>query len=449
MNLPIKSLNFLLIFCCFSVTAQNNSKVIITAVKDVKMDANTSYIYCSSMEIMWNELRLLLNETPKPCDENELIQKLNHAVPSNYQSPLEEQFVVAQAGLVKDSIVEKIDNELTEKFQTQSDLSPMISPEAVVAFAYLKRNVEFKRNLDDEFNAELFNNIMKVDYFGIDEGDPSRKRKDVFIHDFKNVDDFIIEIKCKDSLDEIYFAKVEPSRTLLKTYELMMRRINSNHLERFSGSDILKIPYMKFDTTASFSELTGVMLCNDKLNHKSFQEVQQRISLDLNDQGIKLISSAMQILDFADFERPPPRVLAFNKPFLMVMKRKGLEEPYFLYWVNGTEFMRDYVLKYRNIDENELIVVGKWQYSKLILFNGEEQDKIQENDFIEFFENGTFKMQNELIGEWSFNPIELTIQIKFLNSIYRNHKVTWKLDEINTERFVNGGKTKSVYEKTK
>ena len=39
-------------------------------------------------------------------------------------------------------------------------------------------------------------------------------------------------------------------------------------------------------------------------------------------------------------ERPTPKKLIFDKPFLLVFKKKEFENPYFMAWINNSELMK-------------------------------------------------------------------------------------------------------------
>lgn len=428
--------------------AQNNQSVTIVPTTSTALDSNSSYIYSATMEMMWFELSQYLNGTPQPIESNTTIDKLNASISNNYQAPIESKFVVARSGLIKDSILQEIQSELNEKFNSQWTPPTSISSDALISYSYLKRDVQFKRVLDDEFNNEPFNESINIDYFGVDLGDPERERKDLIIHDYKGIDDFVIQIKCRDSLDEIYFAKIIPGATLQETYESAIARIQLKNSEFFDGNDILKIPYIKFDNTTNYEDIEGAVLSNESIKGKSFQSVSQRICFDLNPQGIKLKSMAASIIDFADFDNPiPPRILSFDTPFLLIMKRKNSNAPYFLYWVSGTEFMRSYQLTYRTIEASEKVVVGKWRHAEQ---NSISIDWIKESNFVEFFDDGTFNMVrngNERKGEWKYDASTNSIELNYLHSIVRRNVNIWELDEINSTQMIHRGNSNLVYEK--
>ena len=109
-------MRLLLIFILisFSGSSQRNTSVRIVPTTNVSLDSSTSYIYCATMDLMWNKLSQYLGEKPKPSVENATIEILNQSVFENYQAPIEDSFVVAHTGLVKDSIVQRIILSLNE-----------------------------------------------------------------------------------------------------------------------------------------------------------------------------------------------------------------------------------------------------------------------------------------------------------------------------------------------
>lgn len=418
--------------------SQQSTSILATPEVPLTGDSTSSYIYCATMEIMWDEFSHYLGETPKLLGSTRTIELLNQSISENYQRPIEEQFVVAKAGRISNEIIEAIDLELEQKFHTTWQPPAPQSNEALLAYAHLKKDVKFKSTLDEEFYEESFNNEVNVDYFGIKLGDPTRTRKDVFIHDFKDFDDFIVQIKCKDSLDEIYFAKIPSESTLSEMYESVMDRIKTGKTDYFTGNDILKIPFIDFDTTKRYQEFEDIQLDNELVGGLSFLSVRQKISFDLNSQGIKLESSVASIIDLADFDYElRPRVFVFNDPFLIIMKRKNSNQPYFLYWVANTDFMRSYITTTREIEVSETPFVGTWKFEKYALVNGVEHP-FSDRQFITFRSNGTCSIVRSSgiqDGMWKFEDDE--IRIKYVASRKsEKYDHIWKIAEISDEQFI-------------
>lgn len=431
--------------------SQQSTSIIATPTVPLTGDSSTSYIYCATMEIMWDEFSNYLGETPKVVEQTRTIELLNQSISQNYQRPIEEQYVVAKAGRITHDLIEAIDLELEQKFQTTWNRPSPQSNEALLAYSHLKKDVKFKSILGEEFKEQLFNNAIAVDYFGINLGDPSRTRKDIFIHDFKDFEDFIVQIKCKDSLDEIYFAKIPFESTLAEMYASAMERIKIGKTGDFTGNDILKIPYIAFDTTKRYQEFEDIQLMNELAGGLSFKWVRQKIDFDLNSQGIKLESSVNSVVDFPDFEYDlKPRVFAFNDPFLIIMKRKNSDQPYFLYWVANTDFMRSYITTTREIEASEIPFVGTWKFEKYVLQNGAEQP-FSGRHFITFRSNGTCSMfRNDYFQEGMWEVENDEIRIKYVASRKTasfNH--IWKIVDISDEQFIVDDDAKLFFTKIK
>lgn len=439
-------------FLSFVGITQHIGSVVVVPTTETKLDSSSSYIYCATMEIMWHELSNYLGEKPKTTIKTASIEILNKAISEKYHVPIEDEYFVAKAGFAKDSILDKINSELDQKFNTHWNPPHSLNQNDLVAFSFLRKDITFLHLLDDKFYDQPFNNgqDVNVDYFGIKEGNPQQSRTDIIVHDYKNSDDFIVQLACHDSLDEIYFAKIPLQRTLADAYQTVLKRINTNNVELFNGGDILQIPFIKFDTITKYSEIEGVILKNDSLNGRSFQHVSQRISFDLNQQGIQLESSAHSVIAFADFDNPPPRILAFDKPFLIIMKRKQSDSPYFMYWVSGVEFMRSSILKSRQLTEVEQTFVGKWKITEKILSDGRIETYSEFDQVYNFKSDGTFDCHRPGYeikkGSWSFSSNVLSLE--WSNSNNRNdNKIELKLIDCTSDQFTIDGKTKLVFRK--
>lgn len=322
----------------FNCRSQVQPEPVFCVSPKVKMDSIHSYIYCASTDLLWNEVCKYIGESPKTTKKNSTFDLLNKAVGQNYKSPLESPYVVAKCGKNQDSIFQKINSELSTKFNSTWDDAPLLGENDLLAFAQLQKKIQFKFPLSQTHSSIKFNNINYVQYFGTKLGDPNGFYKNLVIHDFKNVDNFILQLKCKDSLDEVYLAKIPKNTTLYKTYFDAIYRVHLNKTTLANGNDLINIPYIQFDTTFHYQEMENCSLTNspDPLTINSFY---QGITFDMDEDGIELSSRAVALLEFADYENNP-RLLAFDQPFLIILKRKNSNQPYFLYWVSGTEFMR-------------------------------------------------------------------------------------------------------------
>lgn len=107
--------------------------------------------------------------------------------------------------------------------------------------------------------------------------------------------------------------------------------------------DVLKIPKMNYDIYRSYSELIG-----KKLNVQNPEIAQdllvlsagQSIRFQMDEEGVKLKSeSQMSFGCSASVEPIPQHIMIFDKPFLLLLKNRNSDIPYFAMWINNPELL--------------------------------------------------------------------------------------------------------------
>ena len=337
---PLHIRSFLLVIAfaspLFSFSQVDSTTIATTLYAEMYGKGNV--VYCSSLELLWKEFANYLGEEPKPEELHLEINNLNKVV-SDYTPPLEQQFWFAHVGKVDEGIVDTISN----SYQNQFGMSWQpreYGTNDLIGHSYLKKNLNFYSRLDDDFEQFLFKDSTHVKCFGLEGGwaNPTYK-KQLKIHDYKNEDDFIFQMGCKDSLDVIYFAKIPMEGNLMETYNAVMTRVKKNDVRYIDRYDHLQIPYLKFDITKDFEYLRNVKLTNPDYNQLAFKELSQRISFDLNKDGVRIESVQELLMVEFGYSEIKPFVYAFDQPFLIVIKRKDSPMPYFLFWVQNAQHM--------------------------------------------------------------------------------------------------------------
>ncbi len=419
----------------------SQTNVIVTPLKSINIEENTSYIYSASSEIGWNAFSIFLTETPKPNKPSKMVDELNAIFSNNYVPPIENKFFVAKSGYYNSNFMDSYQKEYLQKFNKAYIPKKTYSNTEILTLATIMNNIGFKSELDDKFYTVPFNDSIFVDYFGFKQYEEKTKHRSVRLIDFKNNNDFILKILCKDTLDEVYLAKIQPGKDLQSTYDDVMKRVNSGKVEIPDGNCELMIPYIKFDTTTTINELINIEFLNNKNQGRIMQSCSQSTQFELFETGISFKSDYESIIEFADLEidRNKIRKLYFNHPFLIILKRKGSQEPYFLYWVAGAEFMRQMkTLHRRKLPEEEMIFVGKWEATKLKNNDGSSSYLANKHQ-IEFFSDGTFiefKNQKEYFGFWkseqNLQRVKLNYSIEGQSEVIKTWVIT-KLDSTQLE----------------
>ncbi|SHJ95294.1 Serpin (serine protease inhibitor) [Clostridium cavendishii DSM 21758] len=325
-----------------AITKIDNKKNNMYVVLDVPME-NKNMIWCGTFQMAWNELRdNMIKEDIILEGDNILVKELNK---KNFtKNDIDENSYIAMVGYNKDGIVEKVNKALKDKFneggkwQVETVLN---NPNDILAYAFLKKNVEFEyafENLKDgvEFSDE------KVQAFGI--GDKTvRENKEALLNQIRILyyggdDDFIISLKGKNPEDELILSKIPPQDTLNNTLKYALdHRKNDGEVYQVAS---LKIPKLNFDFKKNFTELEDKKVLNKGFEDYKISSAIQRTQFDLTEKGAELKSKGEISMKKSSLPISKPKNLIFDKPFLLYMKEKDKNRPYFVTWINNTDIMK-------------------------------------------------------------------------------------------------------------
>ncbi|SFT44596.1 hypothetical protein SAMN05216474_0612 [Lishizhenia tianjinensis] len=350
-------------------------KVQFTEVLDTPLKKDTSLVYCAGVELVWNEIYKYLDETPLFIEEKEIVKQLNSAVSKNYTSPLEAKSYYATIGLESEGIQDTIARHVKDKFN-KDYTKDSLPPTALLGYAYLYKNLAYKSGFSEDYPKEKFNNKYIVDYFGTAKSEYDN-HEGMVLHDYVDEGNFILEILCKDTMDQLLFAQVPAGKSLQESYAYIMDRCAKNKTENLKGRDIIKLPYLSIDTTRHVTELEELRFSNASLHNKKIEKVTENLKLELNKKGVRIESEVrFAIVDYADEEEiPDGRTLSIDSAYFVIMKRKDKDLPYFMYYVNGPEFMRHFYIPMRPVTQEENNLTGRWQFMEKT-FLDENQDTV-------------------------------------------------------------------------
>jgi hypothetical protein len=308
-----------------------------------KLDKGRNVIWCASFDMAWTELKALYPPNLLQVKgAEEAVALLNNSPIAVEDLP--DQSFYAAAGFLQNGIVAKIQKEMNEQYPGEippsfGDIDP--SKTESIAYSYLQASLPFAYPYFDNDAPLLFKTSegreTKVTSFGIREKDGSkffRLRKQVKVMYVKwdrngsprpNLLEYAIDL-CRDSKpDQIVLAYVEPKDTLAGTVEYVESQKPDELFRKgeFGPNDSLLIPNLFWKIDHSFHELEG-----DKI-----QKAEETIEFRLNRSGAELkahsnIAVSAGPLDFV-----------FDKPFLIYMKKRGAERPYFAAWIGNEELL--------------------------------------------------------------------------------------------------------------
>ncbi|WP_319586301.1 hypothetical protein [uncultured Desulfobulbus sp.] len=313
---------------------------IVTPHMEQKIVPGKNVLWCSTFQLAWNELCDLGGGSVKLKLDSSMADILSKRGAS--KADIDDASYVAVAGFAEDGSVEKIRQELKTKFNGQEspDLLNRLAPKSgFIAYGYLFKSLPFEWAFD-RFSDKLTFQDKKVECFGVeqylpeDEPREARSGKQISILDYKDQDDFIIELKTLQKKDHLILAKIKPLETLDQTVRSVMNRMKNGRPVDFTDSADMYIPVLDFDLLKDYSELKRIIQSSNKrLNGQPIEVALQSIRFRLDETGAVLKSEAIMVACLSRTN------LVFDKPFLVLLQRDSAKNPYFALWVGNTELL--------------------------------------------------------------------------------------------------------------
>jgi len=108
-------------------------------------------------------------------------------------------------------------------------------------------------------------------------------------------------------------------------------------------NDSLLVPDLNWFVSHHFSALEKRAIVNDKFTGYHFGLAQQDIRFRLGKNGAELKSNASLYAEAAS-----PMHYIIDRPFLVYMKKRGAQTPYFVMWVDNAELLSPFGSKETN-----------------------------------------------------------------------------------------------------
>jgi len=309
-----------------------------TAYLDFPITSGKNLIWCATMQLAWNELIDKCGEIPKGGPR--IVQELNRGIVT--KSDLDDSSYVAVVGETAEGVVRRTQRELETKFHEQAspELLNEDLPKGLVAYSYLFKDLSFLNHLL-RFNSPMEFLGFQALAFGFSAARNAEEQQaaaQVTVYDYRNSDDFVVEIKTRSSGDRLILAKVHPDSTLHQTIAQVAHRLLTKGMPPQTEMR-MEIPLIDFRLLKDYDELVGLRTCGAN----PIVLAQQMIRFKLDEKGAKLKSEAVADIASADVEDHSPPQLIFDKPFLVIMERQGLPHPYFALWVDNPELLVPFV----------------------------------------------------------------------------------------------------------
>lgn len=312
---------------------------IIAPCIDQVIQPKVNILWCNTFQIAWNELCDFIGGSVKVMDAPAVISCLN--MKSASKNDINEDSYVVSVGLASEQLFEEIRQEVRKKFKQEARLEYLGSKEQSewMVYSYLYKELPFRWRFDRFYQNLLFQGCY-VDSFGIKQllnmqDDEEKMASQVKIFDYRNRDDFIIELTTESIDDSLILAKISPEATLAQTVYKVEERISQTKPTNMRELEDIYVPVLDFDILKVFNEISKVSIegGNKNIDKTNIVSACQNIRFRLDERGAVLNSESIIALGIDD------RTFKFDKPYLIYLKRRGAKAPYFVMWVANTELM--------------------------------------------------------------------------------------------------------------
>ncbi|MHC4170734.1 MAG: hypothetical protein ACYSWQ_27670, partial [Planctomycetota bacterium] len=282
----------------------------VAATLDCPLPENQNVIWCSTFQMAWDKLKKdVIGESVIVPDAAEIASHLNQGQFDHKN--LEDESFYATAGIVKDGIVDQIQNEMSGRFPSQPKpvfdkldaLPQQIRRESIVAYSYLSVGIDFEypfyvNKYPFEFHDSK-GTPAKVKSFREHTGTGSLKsvsdQVDVlYFRDFDKAGDvdFAVDLSRNTEPYQVVLARMRRHGTLGQSVAAVEEKISEFEadpdykvLRNLKPIDRLIVPDVVYKLTHCFAELEGKNLANPRWLGYFFLEAMQMIDFKLSRTG--------------------------------------------------------------------------------------------------------------------------------------------------------------------
>ncbi len=322
---------------------------IVVPTLDAPIPEGKSAIWCSSFQLAWNRLRDDVVKEPIRLEGvGAVVDRLNQAEQS--EADLEADSFYAAAGLAEEGIVGKVQRDMAARFAGVALPSLDIPPGGALAFAYLKASVKFPHPYSEAKRKLLFKDSAgketSVTGFGAGIGNflsERQCRSQIRVLLFNAAtEEFAVDL-CADSRPyQVMVAAIQGQPTLAEAVKRFgeQTRANPVPIPDLGPDEKVIVPSVHWRIDHRFRELEGrdKIFQNPSLAGRFVTDAWQLTEFRLDRSGAIVESQAKIEAAKAAIEEEP-REFIFDRPFLIIMKKRGAKHPCFVMWVDNAELL--------------------------------------------------------------------------------------------------------------
>jgi len=332
----------------FDGSSDQLQHTVIVPTLDTPIPEGKNAIWCASFQIAWNKLKTDVAKGPVQIQgAEEIAKRLNDSTVT--EADLPEGSYYAAAGLSRDGIEKTIQSEMRRRFPRWQSPEPTPDPNrTAVAYAYLESEVAFETLFDELEEPLTFTDSQgrasKLGAFGITrktikEHRDHRLSWQIRVLAAKSPDEFAVQLLGMDDATQLILIRLPRAGTLADCVR------NAESLFKVgpvrSVGDTLTVPVMNWQIDHHYRQLEGSerLIRNAPLPDSFLAVAYQLVRFKLDRSGAVLKSEALLVAKGPDGATDPIE-LDFTRPFLILLKKRGAAQPFFVMWVDNAELLQ-------------------------------------------------------------------------------------------------------------
>jgi hypothetical protein len=297
-------------------------------------------VWVGTFQIVWNEFmdkyvrNIVRFREGTPISAQDLNKKTFTA------ASLSNNCYYKYSGNITPNTAKNIKKAISKKFKETSDILDKLTllpgPNNYLIYVMLKKDFEFTNEFD-KLGVSTFGKSKNAEYLGINGNTDKKTKESVSVLYYNNLNDFAVKLSTTGE-DEVFLYKNSANKEFKRLYRDMNYKASKFEGETtFGKEDELKVPNIKFDVIKSFDEL-----CNKRVMGTNITILQalESVKFNMDNKGVQLKSeAAMTFVESAfmptgETEKPEPRYFYCNDTFVIFLKEKDKNNPYFALRVN-------------------------------------------------------------------------------------------------------------------
>lgn len=243
-------------------------------------------------------------------------------------------------GIADYEMKKTIESSIMEKFNENSTILDNIewgNPESYILYAMLKKEFNYIEKFSVLEGDTFGNSEEKVKYFGIDATTSKDSGKNITILFYNSSDDFAIKLKTKEGEEIILYKTTGENKSFEENYkDILLKESYYSGARIWQNTDSIRIPFIKVNEVINYDELCGKTI---KGCDFFIKQAIQTVDFELNNCGGSVKSEAIiDVLKGISVERG--REFVYNNDFIVYLKEKDKEKPYFALKVDNTNVLQ-------------------------------------------------------------------------------------------------------------